>query len=264
MNKTMSKPGRPLCRFASNVAVVELVCVVSLRCGHPAPARTVAVPRAPSDSPSGATTMTASSTTGPVHVTLLANEEVVFAEISLEEALTPGTEIEAWPQVDGETAPWDFPEGTSSFDRNYWVTDERTGSLASFDFTKIVRAWDAGALENLGFKLRIVGNTADGKDSSLQAAVKPTTPQNARTTCHIQPVRLPATGEAAGRPDEPPSGRVPTHENAGSSKQPGKTVSGGRADPLEPTARECTLGESEVKWWRLRDSNPDRTIFVTC
>lgn len=94
--------------------------------------------------------------------------EIEFAEFSFHDNLPAGTEIELWPQVDGETPPWDLPKESLPFYRSLWVTDERTGTLARFDVTEITKAWQRGDLPNLGFVLRTM---TDIEEDALQSAV---------------------------------------------------------------------------------------------
>lgn len=54
----------------------------------------------------------------------------VLAPRTVSAFMPVGTEIGIWSQVQGEALLRDLPPGTLPFDRNFRVTDERTGSLA--------------------------------------------------------------------------------------------------------------------------------------
>lgn len=108
--------------------------------------------------------------------------QVSFALLSFEDALPAGTEVEVWPQVEGDVPPWDGGGNLDGFGRNFWIMDERTGSVAQFDVTKIVSAWDAGTLPNLGFLIRVIQDTGTQQAANLAVTAKEFT-----LTLHIQP-----------------------------------------------------------------------------
>ena len=123
---------------------------------------------------------------------LLENEVIVLAEFSLHDALPAGTQVEIWPQVEGEVAPWDLDPEAFPFRRDLWTTDERTESLLRFDVTAIARAWQAAELPNLGFVLRII----DQPEVEGQAAGQPSaggfkSPKGAVLVLHGAAVRPP-------------------------------------------------------------------------
>jgi hypothetical protein len=91
-------------------------------------------------------------------LTIHENEAIDFADLTFEDELPYGTEIEVWPAVEGETPPWDLTGESFPFRRNLWITDERTKTLVRFDVTAIVRAWESEQIPNLGFVLRITND----------------------------------------------------------------------------------------------------------
>lgn len=128
--------------------------------------------------------------------------QVSFALFSFEDALPAGTEVEVWPQIQGDVPPWDGGGNLDGLGRNFWIMDERTGSVAQFDVTKIVSAWDAGTLPNLGFLIRVIQDAGAQQAASLAVTAKEFT-----LTLHIQPndpVGGPGGVRKDGRPGELP------------------------------------------------------------
>lgn len=165
-------------------------------------ARTVSVPCGVSPiGGTGVSPETGSLDEGGTLVTLEANEGIVFAEFAVEAEYPAGTEIELWPQVEGETAPWDLPAEELPFDRNFWVTDDRTGTLLRYDVTAIARAWHAGTLPNLGFVLRVIEDSAPEAPGGVGAESQSSAlPVSGTLTYHIQAVREPrAKADPASR-----------------------------------------------------------------
>lgn len=153
---------------------------------------------------------------GPVHsstaMVLNENEDIVFAEFSFEEDLAPGTELEVWPSVEGEILPWDLDEGTLSFPRNFWIVDDRSGSLARFDVTEIVRAWHYESLANLGLVLR-VSNQVEESGSQAERFPLLGLVRNVTLTYHTQPVR-PPTRVTGSTSESEHSGKSPNAQDA--------------------------------------------------
>jgi hypothetical protein len=152
-------------------------------------------------------------------VTIEENEAIVFAEFSMDDELEPGAEVELWPQVDGETPPWELAEGSLPFDRNFWIMDERTGSLVRFDVTAIVKAWQAEALPELGFVLRIT-NAEDLSEQVPEGGGNPTLAlaKQAQLTYHIQAIRPPKSKESDTPDEARPSGKRPRAEDGRGGK----------------------------------------------
>jgi hypothetical protein len=141
-------------------------------------------------------------------ITLQENEEIVFAELNFQDELPPGTEIELWPAVDGETPPWELVGDDFPFPRNLWLTDERTGSFIRFEVTEVVRAWQSGELANLGFLVRIPEEP--GVEAGQSASARITRAKEAVLTYHVLPVRPPKASES---PEEPPARTTPRVED---------------------------------------------------
>ena len=123
--------------------------------------------------------------------TLQENEEIVFAELNFEEELAPGTELEIWPAVSGETPPWELVGEDFPFARNIWITDEETGSFVRFEVTDVVRAWQANELANLGFVVRITSEPGEASEQSALAALD--SAKEVTLIYHVVPVRAPKT-----------------------------------------------------------------------
>jgi len=193
------------------VTGVLLLAVAGLSFPFTSSARTVALPcLVTSDAKGSLLAQAGDLKTEAATLTILENEEIVFAEFFFQDELQVGTEIELWIQVEGETPPWELPEGSTPFDRNFWITDERTGSLVRFDVTPIVRAWEAESLPNLGFVLRITNaDELDGQSASTGVGPSLALAKEATLVYHIQPVRQPKEAPPViddGRPRKVPDG----------------------------------------------------------
>lgn len=166
--------------------------VIGLFATSPALGRTATVPVQFSEGAKG----TIAVQTGGVAqmsetLTIHENEEIVFADLTFNDELAAGIEIEVWPQVEGETPPWDLSGESFPFERNLWITDERTGSFVRFDVTSIVRAWESEQIPNLGFVLRITNEEDLGEEPQSASQLTFKAPKNVTLNYHILPVRPP-------------------------------------------------------------------------
>ena len=144
-------------------------------------------------------------------ITLQENEEVVFAELNFQDELAPGTEVEIWPAVAGETPPWELVGDDFPYARNLWITDERTGAFIRFEVTDIARAWQAGNLANLGFVIRVTSQTGEASQQSLSMLLS--LAKDVALTYHVLPVRSP---KVAMEGDESDPRKVPySHDGSG-------------------------------------------------
>jgi len=127
-------------------------------------------------------------------------EEVVFAEFSFEDDFPIGTEIELWPQVEGESAPWELSREEFPFYRNLWTVDSRTGSLIRFDVTEIVQAWNSESLANNGFVLRVI-------DEAEEPQLNASTPEAIVPVGAILRYRTGIKASVNGLPEQPNNGK---------------------------------------------------------
>lgn len=99
-------------------------------------------------------------------------DEIVLALFSFEDGLPAGTEVEVWPQIEGELPPWEVGGGLEGYGRNFWTMDDRTGTYVQFDVTKIVKAWTAGTIPNLGFVVRVLEDSDGQRPASGAVTAK--------------------------------------------------------------------------------------------
>jgi hypothetical protein len=195
-------------RAGSKALVCATLWVGLLGATKPGLAETVVVPCTLGlDKPGLLSIQTSGLAADGTTVTIQENEEIVFAELSYHDDLPPGTRIELWPMVEGEPPAWEMED--PPFDRNLWVTDERTETLVRFDVTPIVRAWEQGDLPNLGLVTRIV-ETA-GVESAAGAAFN--APKEAILVYHI--VSLRAKKDIPSGPERGGKGKVPGRASTG-------------------------------------------------
>jgi len=142
-------------------------------------------------------------------VTVHEHDEIIFAELHLEQELQQGLEVELWPAVEGDVPPWELE--SIPFHRNFWITEERTGSFLRFDVTDVARAWESGSFPNLGLVLRIVTETQEATEQANAPSLAGA--KDVTLTYYIQPLHsLPQDQD--GHVD-PPSGKTPRTERQG-------------------------------------------------
>lgn len=99
-------------------------------------------------------------------------DEIVIALFSFDDGLPAGTEVEVWPQIEGELPPWEVGGGLEGYGRNFWTMDDRTGTYAQFDVTKIVKAWAAETIPNLGLIVRVLEDSEGQRPASGTVTAK--------------------------------------------------------------------------------------------
>lgn len=178
-------------------------------------ARTQEVPCLLGTGEKGLLVVSTAKTDGGGSLVIRENEQIVFAEFSLLDELPVGAEVELWPQVEGDVLPWDLPLGEVPFERNFWITDERTGALLRYDVTQIARAWEAGTLPNLGFVLRIVNGDELGEQGFTESPGAFRSPKQATLSYRIQPVRPPLKSSPPQERDQRGKDRRAENESKG-------------------------------------------------
>lgn len=143
-------------------------------------------------------------------VTISQNDQIVMAELQFEDALPAGMEIEVWPVLEGEVPAWDRVGPEFPFNRNLWVTDERTGNVVRFDVTQIARAWQDQSLPNLGFVFRTVSDAEGASQRTELMALDGVT--DVSLVYHLLPAQ-PAKGSG-----NPHTGKTPRTERQGGSE----------------------------------------------
>jgi hypothetical protein len=153
---------------AVKTKAILMMCVVSWVAAIGAQASTIQPPLVIESTDRGVITIQDTEDAGTL--TISQNDQIVMAELQFEDALPVGLEIEVWPVLEGEVPAWDLVGPEFPFDRNLWITDERTGNVVRFDVTQIARAWQDQSLPNLGFVFRTVSDAdEEGQQTELMA-----------------------------------------------------------------------------------------------